>query len=264
MLALVLGHRLDPTANAVAAALDRRGGCQVVRRDITGLAAARWQHRLAADGSVTTQVDSDGIAIGAPDVVFNRLGPVQALAFRGWSAVDRGYGQAEWLALLVSWLSALGRRVVGAPSGSDLCGPADRPWLWQAAAAAAGLGVHPAGATTSPRLLPAPRGAVAQAGLVAPMPPGLADPPTGYAAAVTATCDLLVIGDAVHGAIDPGAATRAACLALSAARSTPVLALTLAQAGSGPWRFVAADPAPLVTDGAPLHALAALIAARAA
>lgn len=264
MLALILGHRLDPTANAVAAALVQRGGWQVVRRDVAALAAARWQHRVAADGSTTTQVDSDGIAIGAPDVVFNRLGLVQALAFRGWSAVDRNYGQAEWLALLVSWLNALGRRVIGAPSGSDLCGPADRPWLWQAAAAAAGLGVHPAGATTSPRQLPMLRGAVAHAGLLASMPPGLADPPTGYAAAITATCELLVIGDAVYGAVDPGAATRAACLALAAARNTPVLAVTLAQAGDGPWRFVAADAVPLVTEGEPLHALAALIADRAA
>ncbi|PZN92432.1 MAG: hypothetical protein DCF31_16300, partial [Alphaproteobacteria bacterium] len=145
-LALVLGHRLDPTANAVAAALEQRGGWQVVRRDITALAAARWQHRLAPEGTTATDVDSDGIAIGAPDVVFNRLGAVQALAFPGWSAVDRDYGHAEWLALLVSWLNALGRRVVGAPRGSELCGPAPRPWLWQAAAAAAGLGVHPAGA----------------------------------------------------------------------------------------------------------------------
>ncbi|PZN92433.1 MAG: hypothetical protein DCF31_16305, partial [Alphaproteobacteria bacterium] len=95
-------------------------------------------------------------------------------------------------------------------------------------------------------------------------PPGFADPPTGFAAAVAATCELLVIGDAVFGAIDPGAATRAACVALAAATGAPVLALTLAQTAGGPWRFLAADAAPLVLEGAPLDALVTLLAGRAA
>ncbi len=266
MRALILGHALDPTANAAAAALHQRGGWQVIRHDIAGLAGARWHQRLAADGVITTRIETADGDIGACDVVLNRLGSAQALAFPGWSPVDRAYGQAEWLALLLSWLIALGGRVIGAPAGSELCGPANRPWLWMAAAARAGLVVHPGGATTSIRQFPPPRGSAERPELLAAAASaGPGDRATGHAAAVVAQCELLLVGDAVFGGVDPGPAVRAAALALAAAQRTPLLALTLAQAVDDPqWRFVAADAAPVVAEGAPLAALADLLQARAA
>jgi hypothetical protein len=267
MRALILGHALDPTANAVAAALVQRGGWQVQRHDIAALAKARWHQQLAADGRIATRIDAGAGDIGACDVVFNRLGSAQALAFPGWSPANRDYGQAEWLALLVSWLMGLGDRVIGAPAGSALCGPSNRPWLWMAAAAAAGLAVHPGGATTSSRQFPPPRGSAERPELLAAAAGAgfVPDRPSGYADVAVAQCELLLVGDAVFGGVDPGADVRAATLALAAAQRTPLLALTLAQrAGDPGWRFVAADAAPMVAEGAPLDALIALMQARAA
>lgn len=267
MRALVLGHALDPTANAVAAALQQRGGWQVHRHDLGSLTAARWEQRLTADGRVTTRIDVGGVDIAGCDVVFNRIAPQLALALPGWSAVDRSYGQAEWLALLISWLASLGRRVIGAPAGSNLAGPPDRAWLWMAAAAAAGLPPHPGGATTSTRQFPPPRLAEERPEL---MPAWgettmLPDPPLGHAAPAVAVCELTLVGDAVFGDIDPGTAVRTACLALATDSNAPVLALRLAQAAGDPrWRFVAANATPVIDNGAPLAALVDLMIARAA
>lgn len=265
--ALVLGHRLDPSANAVAAALRQRGGWQVHRHDLAALARARWEQRLTAAGAVTTRVEISGTDVGACETVFNRIEPSLALALPRWSAVDRGYGQAEWLALLISWLASMGQRVVGAPDGSNLSGPLDRAWQWLAAAAAAGLPPHPGGATTSARQFPPPRDAVERAELM-PAWGGMAmqrDGPVGHAAPAHAVCELTIVGDAVFGAIDPGAAVRDACVALAVARNAPVLALRLAQiAGDPRWRFVAANATPVIDGGAPLAALVDLMIARAA
>ncbi len=265
MQALVLGHSLDPGANAVAAALVQRGGWQVRRLDLPTLTAARWTHRLAADGSVTTAIDHNGIDIGAPEIVFNRLEPLTGLAFRGWSAADRGYGQAEWLALLISWLASLGNRVIGAPDGSNLNGPPDRPWPWLAAAAAAGLPPHPSGATSSLRVFPPPRSAQERPELM-PLAAGAmpGDRPAGHTLPAADLCDVTIVGDAVFGAIDPGADVRAALLRLAAASNTLLLAVRLAQSPGDPrWRFVAANAAPVIEAGPPLVALIDLMAARA-
>jgi hypothetical protein len=138
--------------------------------------------------------------------------------------------------------------------------------LWQAAAAAAGLAVHPAGATTSLRQFPVGRDAVARPELLGGCNThaAFADRGLGHAAPAAAFCDLLIIGSAVFGADDPGADVRAACLGMAEARQTPVLAVTLArQAGDPRWRFVDADAAPTITEGAPLAALADLMVARA-
>ncbi len=267
MRALILGHALDPTANAIAAALHQRGGWQVIRHDIAGLTKARWHQRLAADGAIVTRIETADGDIGACDVVLNRLGSAQALAFPGWSPANRDYGQAEWLALLVSWLIGMGNRVIGAPAGSELCGPANRPWLWMAAAARAGLAVHPGGATTSARQFPPPRGSAERAELLAAAAGAgfVPDRAMGHAAVVAAQCELLLVGDAVFGGVDPGADVRAAALALAVAQRTPLLTVTLGQAAGDPrWRFVAADAAPVVAEGAPLLALADLMQARAA
>ena len=267
MRALVLGHALDPTANAVAAALMQRGGWQVHRHDIAGLTGAQWEQRLAADGAIVTQVEIGGDDIGACDVVFNRLGSPQVPGFSGWSATDRAYAEAEWLALLLSWLIALGDRVIGAPAGSALCGPPNRAWSWLAAAAAAGLAVHPGGATTSSRQFPPPRGAAERPDLLAvPVATTFAaERAIGHAEVAVAQCVLLLVGDAVFGGIDPGPDVRTACLALAAAQRTPVLAITLAQRAGDPcWRFVAADAVPMVAAGPPLVALVDLMQARAA
>ena len=266
MLALVLGHSLDPSANAVAAALQQRGGWQVHRLDLAALTAARWTQRLSAAGRVVTMISHGGVDIGTPHVIFNRLEPLTNLAFRGWSAADRAYGQAEWLALLISWLNSLGDRVIGAPDGSNLNGPPDRAWPWLAAAAAAGLPPHHGGATSSIRAFPPPRSAQERPELMPAVVdaalPG--DRPAGHTLPAAACCDLTLVGEAIFGAVDPGAGVRAALLRLSAARNAPVLAVRLAQSpGDLAWRFVAANSAPVMEAGPPLWALADLLADRA-
>lgn len=267
MRALILGHALDPSANAVIAALHQRGGCQVHRHDLAALAGARWEQRLLADGTLTTRVDIGPVDIGSCDVVFNRIGSLVALALPGWSSADRSYGQAEWLALLISWLASLGGRVIGAPSGSNLAGPPDRLWMWMAAAANVGLSPHFAGATSSVRQFPPSRFAEERPELMPVMAETAKslDRPLGHSAPAAALCDVIVVGDEVFGDIDPGPAARAACVALAAARNSPVLALRLGQlAGDPGWRFVAANAMPVIDRGAPLAALIDLMIVRAA
>ena len=267
MRALILGHALDPSANAVAAALHQRGGWQIHRHDLTTLVGARWEQRLLADGTLTTRVEIERADVGSCDVVFNRIGPLLALALPGWSTVDRSYGQAEWLALVISWLASLGGRVIGAPCGSSLAGPPDRLWMWMAAAAMVGLPPHFAGATSSVRQFPPSQIAEERPELMPVMGETtmLLDRPLGHAAPAAALCDLIIVGDAVFGDIDPGPAVRAACVALAGSRNSPVMALRLAQSAGDPcWRFVAANAMPVIDGGAPLAALIDLMMARAA
>ncbi len=264
MRALVLGHALDPTANAVATALAARAGGGVVRRATLGaLTGARWWHRLQPDGTVSTRLDfGDGDA-GEFDVVFNRVEPMLALGFEGWSAADRDYGQTEWLALLLSWLESLGDRVINRPAFGTLNGPADRPWLWLARADTAGLLPHPGGATSSTRTFPPPIGHVERLELLPFHPGDMAglDRAMGHAAPAATTADVLVIGDTVLGDAD---AAHPACCRLARLSGTDVLAIRLAQMADDPrWRFVAANPAPVVDGGPALAALVALMAARA-
>ncbi len=265
MRILILGPAHDPTVTAVAQALGQsRGFASVYCAGLERLAASRWEHRLSPTGKVVTSITFADGESAAADVVFNRMESLSPLHFNGWSEVDAAYGRTEWFALLLSWLESLGDCVINRPAFGNLNGPADRAWMWLARAAAAGLPPHFAGATTSTRRFPPKPTALDHPALLPvvadPFPPinramGYADP--------AITTDVIVIGDAVFG--DP-AATPAhdGCRRLARAVATDVLSIRLAQGDTdGIWRFVAANPSPVIDGGEPLSALVALLEARA-
>ena len=82
-----------------------------------------------------------------------------------------------------------------------------------------------------------------------------------YATPAAAIVDAIVVGDEVFADAAPTA--RESCLRLAHAAGTDVLAIRLAQMRGDPaWRFVAADPAPVLDAGAPLAALVRLLERR--
>jgi hypothetical protein len=262
--ALILAHSLDPTASALALALRRQGTFAVECATIDRLAAARWQHAIAARGMVETAVDlGDGTSDAAPDVVFNRLHTATTQHFKGWNVTDRQYGQTELLALLLSWLTSLGERVVNKPVGGSLAGPLDKPWLWLARAKAVGLPLHPAGATTSTRRFAPPRDALERHELLPAATPFGLNRTAGYSRPAATFIDLLVVGDRIIGA-DAASAAHERCLRLARLAQTAVLAVRLSRSfQDSTWQFVAANPAPVIDGGEPLAALMALLTQRA-
>lgn len=265
MRALILAHSRDPTANALALALQRQGTFAVECASIDQLAAARWQHALAAHGMVTTALNlGGGTTDAAPDVVFNRLHAATTQHFDGWNVIDRQYGQTELLALLLSWLTSLGDRVVNKPVGGSLAGPLDKPWLWLARARAVGLPLHPAGATTSTRRFAPPRDALERHELLpaTTAPLGL-NRTAGYSKPAAALIDLLVVGDRIIGG-DAAGPAHAGCLRLAQLAGTAVLAVRLSRLfEDSTWQFVAANAAPVIDGDEPLAALVALLTQRA-
>lgn len=264
MRALILAHSRDPTANALALALQRQGTFAVECASIDQLAAARWQHALAAHGTVTTVLDlGGGTSDAAPDVVFNRLHTATTQHFDRWNVTDRQYGQTELLALLLSWLTSLGDRVVNKPVGGSLVGPLDKPWLWLARAKAVGLPLLSAGATTSTRRFPPPRDALERHELLPATAPLGLNRTTGYSKPAAALIDLLVVGDRIIGG-DAASSAHQGCLRLARLAGTAVLAVRLSRLfEDSTWQFVAANPAPVIDRGEPLAALVALLTQRA-
>lgn len=265
MRVLILGHVLDPTINAVARAMGQRHGATTLRHvSLEQLARGHWAHRLSACGAVETRLDLGGGDIGDFDVVFNRIEAVTALRFDGWCDGDREYGRTEWLALLLSWLESLGEKVINRPAFGSLNGPADRAWRWLGLAAVAGLQPHPAGATTSTRRFPPMQGVLEHPALLAETIEADAriDRAMGYAVAATAIADVIVVGDEVFGDTTEAPA-RDGCRRLAHAAGTEVLGVRLARVKDDPaWRFVAANPSPLIEGGRPLAALIALLDCR--
>lgn len=266
MRALILGHRLDPTTNAVAVEIAARHGEAAARRiTLDQLAAARWEHRLTARGAGSTALDLGFENKTDFDVVFNRIEPLSTLAFAGWSGGDRDYGRSEMLALLLSWLESLGPRVVNRPGFGSLVGPIDRPWPWLARAAAAGLPPHPVAAITSSRLAPPMQGSVERADLL-PAPTlnhVTVDRPIGCTAPAAALVDLLVVGDVILGG-EIASEAHEGCLRLARMVGTDLLAVRLTEARGDPnWRFVAANPMPVIDAGRPLAVLIDLLESRA-
>lgn len=269
--ALILGHALDPVANAVASALLRTGTFCVERATIEQLAAARWEHRLNACGAVNTTLRfRDGID-SRSHVVFNRLSAVSTPYFNAWSSVDRDYACAELTALLLSWLESLGGRVVNRPSFGSLAGPVDKPWQWIAHAAAAGFVPHATGATTSTRRFVPPSDALERMEMLPALVfPGL-DRPLGYAGPAAALIDLLVVGDTIVGGAE-AASAHLACLRLAQMTQTDVLGVRLARIApeiapeivdDATWRFVSATSAPAIEGEEAMAALISLLEQRA-
>jgi hypothetical protein len=90
-----------------------------------------------------------------------------------------------------------------------------------------------------------------------------ADRAMGYAAAASALVDVLVVGEDVFG--EAGTPSYEGCLRLARASGTDVLGVRLAQVANDPtWRFVAANPSPVIDGDKPLAALVALFERRGA
>src|SRR5659263_276635 len=109
----------------------------------------RWTHRVTSTGRASTRltfpagfgdrVDDDDLAL-----VWFRATTSVPSALRTASAADRDYASAEVQALAVSWLAALGGRVVNAVTGDGPTGPS-----WSGACSWRGDG--PSARRTSPR-----------------------------------------------------------------------------------------------------------------
>ena len=148
MRLLILAHELDPTARCVAQECARRGG-QSETIGLSELRDATWHHVLARDGSVVNSTNCH--AAGTTDVVLNRLGGMTVPAPFGWTAADAEYARAEFLALLVSWLTSLGSKAIDPPFGSNLAGASPGAWAELRVAAACGLRLFEGGGATAAR-----------------------------------------------------------------------------------------------------------------
>jgi len=157
---LVVADAADLGARA-AAQVAARARPEVDVRWVPGYAwdRTRWTHRVTSTGRASTRltfpagfgdrVDDDDLAL-----VWFRAATSVPSALRGASAADRDYAAAEMQALAVSWLAALGDRVVNAVTGDGPTGPSWSGARWRAEASAAGLPVTGGVAATSARLVP--------------------------------------------------------------------------------------------------------------
>lgn len=240
---LVLAHRGDAGAEAVARAIAARRGAAIlsggpshlprallVRPEELGR-ARRWSHTLTTDGSAGGALElHSGILLGAEDVccVLNRVVALPLARFARASARDRDYAAMEMHALLASWLLGLGCQVVNPMDGE---GPAGR-WSrlrWLASAAQVGL-------------------------------PVLRRAATGAAAPGGRASSLLVTGERAHGELSPLFEDAAAELA---ARSRcPLLELTFARS-RGEWALAEVEPTPALHREAEVEAVADLLLAHA-
>ncbi len=135
-------------ARAAALTLGRASsdaGVVVVSGD--DLAAARWSHRIDADGRARTTV-----RFGPASANTLTDGDISAVLFRSqaWRAPvglragpedDVSYAVAELTALFVSWLASLGPRVINAFEGGSPSGPAWSPARWRQIAVDVGFPV---------------------------------------------------------------------------------------------------------------------------
>lgn len=274
MRLLILGSLFDSVATTVAEQVRRRHGLSAVaHRTLEDLAAARWSHRIGWAGVKTDLTFADGSTFAgiAPTMILNRLDYEPALLFTRMRPIDRDYARTEFFALLLSWLSGLGRIVVNQVAPSGLSGPALRPWQWITIAREAGLPAYPATASTSARRTPAPADVAPHAELM----PGAAAPalgllgydrPLAYCPRPAGWRELLVLEDRV---IDRtgrpvDAALAAAGIRLARAVHAEILTIELAQLDSDPqWRFIGANPRPAAIDGAWHDALTTWLEQRA-
>ncbi|MDB5686551.1 MAG: hypothetical protein JWR77_1140 [Rhizorhabdus sp.] len=274
MRLLILGSLFDTMANMVGEHVrQRHGPTAVVHRTLEDLAAAQWCHRLGWAGVKTDLTFADGTSFAgfAPTMILNRLDYDPALLFTRMKVVDRDYARTEFFALLLSWLSGLGRIVVNQVAPSGLSGPMLRPWQWIMMARDAGLPAYPSMAGTSARRSPAPPDGIPRPELMpATHAPALAllgyDRPLTHGPRPAECRDLLVLEgrviDRAGQPVDPALA--AASIRLARAVHAEILTIELARLDGDPtWRFVGADPRPRLLDGAWHEALIAWMEERA-
>lgn len=157
---LVVADAADLGARA-AAQVAARARPEVDVRWVPGYAwdRTRWTHRVTSTGRASTRltfpagyggrVDDDDVAL-----VWFRTTTSVPSALRRASATDRDYASAEMQALAVSWLAALGDRVVNAVTGDGPTGPIWSVARWRAEARKVGLTATDGVAATSARLVP--------------------------------------------------------------------------------------------------------------
>ena len=267
MRLLILASPYDAVAADVATRV-RAAGDPVTMVALEDLGRARWDHRLGGGAVATRLTLTDGLAVdaGAHDAVLNRLRYEPTLLFTRMQAEDRAYARAEFHALLLSWLASIDGRMVGRPAPPGLAGPQVGAWQWLQAATAAGFVPYPARATSSARLAPPGAGDQPWAALLPhAFHPALdmlgIDRPRAYAPAAVDGLRLTLIGGQAVEAVDPALAACGARLAK--AMGTDILQLELARsAADDRWRFVGAEPMPVVLDPPAIDALVALVRRR--
>ncbi|NMM17819.1 MAG: hypothetical protein HHJ14_12065 [Cellulomonas sp.] len=157
---LVVADAADLGARAAARAA-ARARPDVDVRWVPGYAwdRTRWTHRVTSTGQASTRLVfpagfGDPVADGDLALVWFRTTTSVPSALRTAAAADRDYASAEVQALTVSWLAALGARVVNAVTGDGPTGPTWSAIRWRAEARRAGLPVTDGVAATSARLVP--------------------------------------------------------------------------------------------------------------
>jgi hypothetical protein len=237
-IALVVAHREDGGAAAVAADLERRlgpGSARLLRPESLGL--ARWSHRIDARGHAETCVAFGRDCIidsRVLRVVFNRIRRLPAVNFRRATPRNRDYAGAELQALIVSWLAELDARAVPPVRA--------HPWVvtplpatrWVAAAAACKLPVVARTLATSPRLeVPTPAeptwGSVKRAESPASAP----------------RTSVVVAGDDAAGKLSGGFG--AACISASHQLGLPLLEFRFVRAGRE-WLLEHVDAMPALDE----------------
>jgi len=205
-LVVIVADERDDTARVVAAtAMTRSTFLQYLVITTPELALARWRQTISARGIVETSITLRGGTLRDDDVavVWCRSSEIARPPFTGWRDADRAYASAELTALVVSWLSGLGERVVNRATGTSATGPAWPQTKWADEARRAGLCVAARRLVTSARLLPTWTGSPYDARL-----------PSTHSADADST--VLVAGEHVVGTEDPQIQEAARRLALAA------------------------------------------------
>lgn len=255
---LVLAGPYDAGAVAVAVAVAARPSAgPVALVHPADLGGARWVHRVSGSGRAATDIDlADGRRFSDTDIaaVLVRSEDTTLPRFARSPPADRDYANAEFRALLVSWLHGLGSRVVNRVDGVGLAGPSWSPRRWLVEAGRAGVGVVATVSATSARLLPEWRGTPYDARR--PASSGSPWPgPVGSSA-------VLAEGRFVGPAASAAEGMRAACLGLAAASGCRVLELHFGEGPEGPG-VVGVSPVPAVGSDVEAEAVADILLATA-
>jgi hypothetical protein len=218
---LLLAHVGDASAGAVADTLARRFGSErVAFLPPELLATCSWTHQVASDGTAHTVLRlSSGAVIDSASVrcVLNRMLATPILPqFARSRPKDRDYAEAEFHALLASWLAGFGSRLIN-PSGPwALIGGSCPFRAWMLDAMACGLPVLRDSRATAGRLLLAEEDLHLRTHLDHSLP-GLADGLPAYRAyamaGATPAGRVLIAGSFVGGSL--AAAFGEACLRLA-------------------------------------------------
>jgi len=233
---LVLHEAYDLSASWLADRLRARGRavCDLPAA-MLGAAALRWHHRLGVAGVDFTLAHPDGTGVSPRSYggTVNRLHylPLALLARIG--GADEDYARNELYALFLSWMNALPRPLLNAPTPQGLAGNWRHPSAWTALAHAAGLRVVPwrQNAASDP-----------ERGWAIPDQPG--------------EVTVIIVGDRL---VPPTAQTRIsipaevemACIALAHDAGAGILGVRLVPdpAIAAGWRFVGANLLPDLSAG---------------